>query len=66
MICLPVDIPKELCIIDEELKAIYHSKNTVCVWNFATRDDRFDFMNAAVGLDKSTRKNYYKKNYSYE
>ena len=28
MICLEVDVPKELCEIDDELKAIYHSKDT--------------------------------------
>ena len=66
MICLPVDIPEELCIIDDELKAIYHSKNTVCIWIFETRDDRNDFMNATEGMDKATREDYYKKNYSFE
>ena len=66
MICLPVDIPEELCIIDDELKAIYHSKNTVCIWIFKTRDDRNDFMNATAGMDKATREVYYKKNYSFE
>ena len=66
MICLPVDIPEELCIIDDELKAIYHSKNTVCIWIFETRDDRNDFMNATAGMDKVTREDYYEKNYSFE
>ena len=66
MICLPVEIPEELCIIDDELKAIYHSKNTVCIWIFETRDDRNDFMNATAGMDKATREDYYKKNYSFE
>ena len=26
MFCIPVDIPPELCLIDDERKAIYHSK----------------------------------------
>jgi len=30
MICLKVNIPKELNDIDDELKAIYHSGDTVC------------------------------------
>ena len=30
MICIKADIPKELNDIDDELKAIYHSKDTVC------------------------------------
>jgi len=25
-------MPPSLCEIDGELKAIYHSKNTVCIW----------------------------------
>ena len=30
MICIKVNIPQELCEIDDELKAIYHSKDTIC------------------------------------
>ena len=30
MICIKADIPKELNEIDDELKAVYHSKDTVC------------------------------------
>jgi len=30
MICIKAEIPKELSNIDDELKAIYHSKNIVC------------------------------------
>ena len=66
MICLPVDIPKELCMIDHELKAIYHSRNTIYIWIFETRDYRNDFMNTTAGMDKVTREDYYKKNYSFE
>ena len=39
MYCLKVDIPEEICKIDDELKAIYHSSDTVCLWVFKTRDD---------------------------
>lgn len=66
MICIPVEIPKELCIIDDELKAIYHSTNSICIWVFKTRNDRNDFMNASAGMDKADREDYYKKNYSFE
>ena len=31
MICIKTDIPQEICDIDDELKAIYHSKDTVCM-----------------------------------
>jgi len=30
MICVKANIPKKLHNIDDELKAIYHSKDTVC------------------------------------
>ena len=29
MICIKTKIPKELSLIDDELKAIYHSKDTI-------------------------------------
>ena len=44
MICIKTDIPREICDIDDELKAIYHSKDTVCIWVFKTREDRNRFM----------------------
>ena len=34
MICIKANIPQEICDIDDELKAIYHSKDTVCIWVF--------------------------------
>ena len=34
MICVKTDIPKELNYIDDELKIIYHSKDTVCFFIF--------------------------------
>ena len=44
MICIKADIPKELSAIDDELKAIYHSKDTVCFFIFKNRDQRNDFL----------------------
>ena len=32
MYCIQVDIPNSLCEIDDELKAIYHCKDSVCIW----------------------------------
>ena len=60
MICIQVDIPQSVCDIDDELKAIYHSKDTVCIWVFKTRDDRNKFVDDTAGLLKSKRENYYK------
>lgn len=63
MICVKVDIPKEICEIDDELKAIYHSQDTVCIWVFTSRDDRNNFMSETVGMKKDDRENYYLENY---
>ena len=48
MICIKTEIPQEICDIDDELKAIYHSKDTVCIWVFKTREDRNRFMEETV------------------
>ena len=45
-----------MCDIDDELKAIYHSKDTVCIWVFETRIDRNKFMNETIGMLKMTGK----------
>ena len=42
MICIKANIPKELNDIDDELKAIYHSEDTVCFYIFKTRDLRMN------------------------
>ncbi|SVD71955.1 uncharacterized protein METZ01_LOCUS424809, partial [marine metagenome] len=52
MICIKTKIPPEICEIDDELKAIYHSKDTVCIWVFKIRDDRNRFMDATIGMSK--------------
>ena len=64
MICIKTDIPQEICDIDDELKAIYHSKNTVCIWVFKTREDRSRFMNETISMLKDEREIHYEKNYS--
>ena len=61
MICIKVDIPQSVCDIDDELKAIYHSKDTVCIWIFKTRMDRNKFVDDTAGMLKSERENYYEK-----
>ena len=45
MYCIKTEIPQEICDIDDELKAIYHSKDTVCIWVLKTREDRNKFIN---------------------
>ena len=61
MICIKTDIPKELHDIDDELKAIYHSKNTVCFYIFKNREKRSKFLDETKGMNKINRETIYKK-----
>ena len=58
-----VEIPQSLCEIDDELKAIYHSNNSVCIWVFENREDRNNFVNETVDMNKQDRENYFEKFY---
>jgi len=64
MYCIQVDIPQNICDIDDELKAIYHSKDTVCIWVFKIRGDRNRFVEKTAGMMKSDRENYYERYYA--
>ena len=64
MFCIKADIPQNICEIDDELKAIYHSKDTVCIWVFKTRIDRNKFVDETAGMMKSDREAHYEKYYS--
>ena len=66
MYCIQVDIPNSLCEIDDELKAMYHSKDTVCIWVFNSRDERNNFVEETAGMLKAERESHYEKNYSME
>ncbi len=55
MICIKTEIPAEVCEIDDELKAIYHSQDTVCIWVFKTREERNKFMDETIGMSKVDR-----------
>ena len=61
MICIKADIPKELSNIDDELKAIYHSKETVCFYTFKTRELRNEFIEKTKGMNKVNREKVYKQ-----
>ena len=61
MICIKAEIPKELNDIEDELKAIYHSKDTVCFYIFKTRELRNEFMEKTKGMDKDSREQIYKE-----
>ena len=60
MICIKAEIPKELNDIEDELKAIYHSKDTVCFYIFKTRELRNEFIEKTKGMDKDSREQIYK------
>ena len=64
MYCIATKISQEICDIDDELKAIYHSKDTVCIWVFKTREDRNKFINETAGMLKSDREKYYESFYN--
>jgi len=61
MICIKVEIPKELNDIEDELKAIYHSKDTVCFYIFKTRELRNEFIEKTKGMNKDSREQIYKE-----
>ncbi len=61
MICIKAEIPKELNDIEDELKAIYHSKDTVCFYTFKKRELRNEFIEKTKGMNKSSREQIYKE-----
>jgi len=63
MICVKTEIPKEICEIDDEFKAIYHSKDTICIWVLKNRDDRNRFMDETIGMLKVEREKFFESFY---
>ena len=61
MICIKTNIPKELNNIDDELKAIYHSKDTVCFYIFKNREDHNKFLDKTKRMKKIDRETIYKE-----
>ncbi len=61
MICIKTQIPQEICDIDDELKAIYHSQDTVCIWVFKSREDRNNFLDETAGMKKDEREHTMQK-----
>ena len=64
MICIKAKIPRELTYIDDELKAIYLSKNSICIWVFKSRESRNKFMDNTMNMSKAEREEYFINNYS--
>jgi len=64
MICIKTDIPQEICDIDDELKAIYHSSDSICIWIFKTKEDRNKFMGETTGMSKDEREKHFEAFYN--
>ena len=64
MYCIQTEIPQEICEIDDELKAIYHSKDSVCIWVFKNREDRNRFMDESAGMLKDDRESQFETFYN--
>ena len=63
MLCIKTQIPEEICKIDDELKAIYHSDDSVCIWIFESQEDRNRFMEETVGMIKEERETHFETNF---
>ena len=61
MICIKTVIPAESNEIDDELKAIYHSSDTVCFYIFKTRELRNEFVEKTKGMNKKQREQIYQE-----
>ena len=61
MICIKTVIPAELNEIDDELKAIYHSSDSVCFYIFKTREIRNEFVEKTKGTNKEQREQIYQE-----
>ena len=59
MICIKTEIPEELNKIDDELKAIYHSRETICFYLFKTRELRNEFVERTKGMNKEDGEKVY-------
>ena len=61
MICIKADVPVELSLIDDELKMIYHSKDSFCVFLFKSRELRNRFIEETKGMIKDDRMKVYNR-----
>ena len=64
MLCIKIEVPSKICEIDDELKAIYHSKDSICFFVFKTRDDRNRFMDETIGMLKVEREEHFNSFYN--
>ncbi len=63
MLCIKTELPSKICDIDDEIKAIYHSKDSICFFIFKTRNDRNRFMDETIGMLKAEREEHFNSFY---
>ena len=63
MICIKTEIPNEICEVDDELKPIYHSKDSICIWTFKSREERNRFMEETIGMIRDQRQEHFEANF---
>ena len=63
MNCFKAQIPDHLQSVKDELKAMYQSKDSICIWIFKTVSERNKFMDETIGMLKEERDNHYMNNY---
>ena len=61
MYCIKVEIPESLCKIDDALKVIYHSKDTLCIWVFQTRKYSNKIVDDTAGTIKAELESHYEE-----
>lgn len=59
MYCIKAEIPQQLCAMDDKLKAIYHSSDSLCISVLAAREARNRFVEETAGMVKSQREQHY-------
>ena len=64
MICINANIPKELNDTDDELKAIYYSKNTFSFYISKNKVQRNEFIEKTEGVNTTDREIIYQKHQS--
>ena len=63
MICISTVIAQEICDIDDELKAIYHNRSTVCIWILKNLEDRNRFLDETAWMKKEESEQYFEINF---
>ena len=61
MVCIKIDVPKELKYIENKLKVIYRSKDIVCFFIFKHREQRNKFLEKTKVIKEVKQETIYKE-----